>query len=86
MHYQLLITPKINTMKKQLEIKTERELKLFVAKNRTSITRINGVEFGNVYPILEVSNNYASYYDVESQGNKFLHAPFSIEFKINNNN
>ena len=72
-------------MKKQLEIKTERELKLFVAKNRTSITRINSVEFGKVYPILEVSNNYASYYDVVSQGNKFLHAPFSIELNINNN-
>ena len=61
-------------------INTERELKDFVSKNRKNITNINGVQFNEMYPMMDVTNKHASYYDVESQGNKFLYAPFKIEF------
>lgn len=64
-------------------INTEKELKNFVLKNRKNITNINGVKFGDIYPMMEVSNKHASYYDTESQGNKFLYAPFKIELKEN---
>jgi hypothetical protein len=64
-------------------INTEKELKNFVLKNRKNITNINGVKFGDIYPMMEVSNKHASYYDIESQGNKFLYAPFKIELKEN---
>jgi len=60
-------------------INTEKELKDFVSKNRKNITNINGVQFGEFYPMMEVTNKHASYYDVESQGNKFLYAPFNIK-------
>jgi hypothetical protein len=62
-------------------INTERELKDLVSKNRKNITNINGVQFGELYPMMEVSNKHASYYDVETQENKFLFAPFNIELK-----
>lgn len=61
-------------------INTERELKDFVSKNRKNITNINGLQFNEMYPMMDVTNKHASYYDVESQGNKFLYAPFKIEF------
>lgn len=61
-------------------INTEKELKDFVSKNRKNITNINGVQFGEIYPMMDVTNKHASYYGVESQGNKFLYAPFKIEF------
>lgn len=61
-------------------INTERELKVFVSKNRKNITKINGVQFNEMYPMMDITNKHASYYDVESQGNKFLYAPFKIEF------
>lgn len=62
-------------------INTVKELKDFVSQNRKNIASINGVEFGELYPILTVSNKHASYYDVDSQGDKFLYAPFTIEVK-----
>lgn len=62
-------------------INTERELKGFISKNRKNITNINGVQFGEMYPMLEVTNKHASYYDVQSQANKFINAPFRIETK-----
>ena len=71
-------------------INTERELKDFISQNRKNITNINGVQFGEMYPIIDVTNKHASYYDVESQEYKFLYAPFTIEYKaddiINENN
>lgn len=63
---------------KTLTFNTERELKKFANENRKDIININGVEFKELYPMLEVSNKHATYYDVESQGNKFLHAPFTV--------
>lgn len=60
-------------------IKSEIQLKAFVNQNRENITNINGVEFKSIYPILTVTNKNASYYDVESQGNKFLTAPFTLQ-------
>lgn len=70
-------TSKMNTA----VIKTEKELKYFVSKNRKNITNINDVQFGELYPMLEVTNRHASFYDVETQGNKFLCAPFTVQFK-----
>jgi len=66
---------------KNLEITTAKELKKFVAENRKNITNINGVEFGKMYPMLDVSNKHASYYNVEEQGNSGLYAPFKITIK-----
>lgn len=63
-------------------LKTEKELKSFVNENRKNIVNINGVEFNKLYPMLEVTNKNASYYDVEKQSNKFLYSPFNIS--INN--
>ncbi len=62
-------------------INRENELKDFVSKNRKNITNINGVQFGELYPMIEVTNRYVSYYDAEYQGNKFLYRPFNIELK-----
>lgn len=62
-------------------INTAKELKDFVKKNRKGITNINGIQFGEVYPILEVSNRNAFYYDVNAQESKLLLAPFKIEIK-----
>lgn len=61
-------------------INTEKELKYFVEQNRKTITNINGIQFNEMYPMMNVTNKHASYYDVESQGDKFLYAPFKIEF------
>lgn len=63
---------------KTLVINTEKQLKELVLVNRKNITKINDVKFGELYPMLEVTNKHASYYDVESQGNKFLLAPFNV--------
>lgn len=63
---------------KTLTVNTEIELKKFINENRSKITSINGVEFRSLYPMLEVTNKHASYYDVESQSNKFLIAPFIV--------
>lgn len=61
-------------------INTAKELKDFVSKNHKNIKNINGVQFGKIYPMLDITNKHASYYDVESQGNEFLYAPFTIEY------
>lgn len=63
---------------KTLVINTEKELKAFVNENRKNITNINGVEFGELYPMMDISNKHATYYDVETQGNKFLYSPFNV--------
>lgn len=60
-------------------INTAKELKEFVSKNRLTITNINGVQFGEMYPIIECSNKHTSYYDVQSQSNKFLNEPFIVK-------
>lgn len=65
----------------KVTITNESQLKSFVEQNRKSITNINGVEFNHIYPILEVTNKHASYYDVESQSNKYLSAPFVVVTK-----
>jgi hypothetical protein len=59
-------------------INTAKELKAFVKKHREIITDINGVSFGKMYPILDVSNSHATYYDPTEQGNKFLLPPFVV--------
>ncbi len=62
----------------ELIIKNTKELKKFVSTNRRDITNINGIKFTEIYPMLEVSNSNAFYYDVESQGYKLLKTPFKI--------
>ena len=62
-------------------INTEKEFKAFVKENRKNITNINGVEFSELYPMMEISNKHATYYDVETQGNQFLYAPFNVTIK-----
>lgn len=63
-------------------INTNKELKDFVSKNRKTIININGVQFGKIYPMIEVTKRQAAYYDVDSQEYKFLYAPFTIEYKV----
>jgi len=64
-----------------ITINTERELKQLIKESRSLITNINGVKFTELYPMLEVTNSHASYYDVNSQSNKFLSSPFEITLK-----
>ena len=59
-------------------LNTAKELKLI---ERKSIISINGIAFGELYPMLEVTNKHVSYYDVNEQGNKFIHAPFIVTTK-----
>ena len=66
---------------KTLKIETARELKSLIEKNRKGITNINGVEFGELYPLLEASNRYANYYNVDKQENEYLSAPFIVKIK-----
>ena len=66
---------------KTIVINTEKELKEFVKENRKKIKNINGVEFSELYPMMEISNKQAAYYDVETQGNIFLCAPFNVTIK-----
>ena len=68
-------------MKTKIIISTEKELKVFVNENRANIMNINNINFNKLYPLIEVSNKHASYYNVESQENKFLHAPFNVIYK-----
>lgn len=56
-------------------LNTAKELK---AIERKSIVNINGIEFGEIYPMLDITNKHVSYYDVNEQGNKFIHAPFLV--------
>lgn len=67
---------------KATTIYTNKELKDFVSKNRKNIKKINGLQFGEMYPIIDITNKHASYYDVDSQEYKFLYAPFTIEYKM----
>lgn len=69
---------------KTLEINTPRELNKFVKSNRKDITNINGVEFTEMYPILELSNNRVSYYNVEEGENSRLYSPFKVLVKEQN--
>lgn len=64
---------------KSIVINTEKELKGFISENRKNVTNINGVEFNELYPLIDVTNKHASYYDIELQGNKFLYPPFIIK-------
>ena len=66
---------------KTIVINTEKGLKAFVKENRKKITNINGVEFSELYPMMEISNKHATYYDVETQCNIFLCAPFNVTIK-----
>ena len=59
-------------------LNTAKELKSI---ERKSIVNINGIEFGELYPMLEVTNKHVSYYDVNEQGNKFINAPFIVTTK-----
>jgi len=64
-----------------ITLSTERELKIFVKNNRKNIIEINGLKFNSMYPILEVSNSNAMYYDVDIQANKLILPPFIIKTK-----
>lgn len=66
---------------KTITINTEKELKKFVSNNRKDITNINGVNLSTIYPILEVTNRHVSYYNVTSQANISLFAPFVLNIK-----
>ncbi len=57
---------------------SQSKLKNLVETNRKQITNINGVEFGESYPIIEVSQKHTTYYDVATQENKFLQAPYIV--------
>ena len=59
-------------------LKTAKELKSI---ERKSIVNINGIEFGELYPLLELTNKHVSYYDVNEQGSKFINAPFIVKTK-----
>lgn len=64
-----------------LTINTHSELKSFVSENRKLIVNINNVEFNDLYPMLQVSNKHALYYDVNTSSNKYLSEPFVITVK-----
>ena len=64
-------------MKTQI-IKTAKSLK---GIERKLITEINDVKFGEIYPMLEISNKHASYYNVEKQENTPLFTPFTVTLK-----
>ncbi len=57
---------------------TAQELKSFVKLNRALITDINGTRFASTVPTLEVTNQHASYYSPNIQGNEYLRAPFIV--------
>ena len=61
-----------------ITLNTAKQLKSI---ERKSITNINGIEFGELYPLLEVTNKNASYYDVDEQGYKFINEPFIVKTK-----
>ena len=63
---------------KTMRINSEQGLKAVVEQSREAIREINGVQFGAIYPLLHVTNKHASYYDVESQGDRLLNAPFIV--------
>lgn len=78
-------------------INTERELKLKTTGNFKSklidgewkvqlpeidwknVKSINGYELRSLTP--DVTNNHCYIYDVETQGNKYFKAPFTLELK-----
>ncbi len=64
-----------------ITINTAKELKGFFNSNRKSIKEINGAKIGELYPMVDITNKHASYYDVESQGNKFFYPPFKVLVK-----
>ena len=59
-------------------LNTAKELKSI---ERKSIVNINGIKFGELYPIISVTNKHVSYYDVNEQGMKFINAPFIVKTK-----
>jgi len=61
-----------------MTITTSKKLKELLLSNRNSIATINGIGIGEVYPILQVTNKHASYYDVSAQEYKLLIAPYTI--------
>ena len=63
---------------KKFELHKAKELK---AIERKLIVNINGIEFGEFYPILEVTNKYVRYYDVNEQETKLINAPFIVTIK-----
>ena len=63
---------------KTINVQSARDLKKIDRKN---ITKINGVGFNENYPMLTISNKNVSYYDVDSQGDLFLNAPFEVTIK-----
>ena len=68
---------------KTTNVQSARDLKNIERKN---ITKINGVGFNENYPMLTISNKNVSYYDVDSQGDLFLNAPFEVTMNIETEN
>jgi len=64
-----------------ITLSTNQLFSAFIKVNRKNVTNINGVEFNEIYPMIEATSNHVTYYDVESQENKFLTAPFVIQVK-----
>jgi hypothetical protein len=64
-----------------ITIQSAKQFKSFLNENRKNITEINGVLFGEVYPMLEATNRYVTYYDIDAQTSKHLSAPFSVKTK-----
>ena len=64
-----------------ITLSTNQLFSAFIKVNRKNVTNINGVEFNEIYPMIEATSKQATYYDVESQGNKVLNAPFVIQVK-----
>lgn len=46
---------------------------------RETIKNINGVECSEKHPIIEITNSYVSYYDVDKQGSVLLNPPFIVK-------
>lgn len=63
---------------KNFELHKAAELKLI---ERKLIVNINGIEFGELYPFLYISNKYVYYYDIDEQEYKIINAPFIVTTK-----
>ena len=64
-----------------ITINTEKEFKKLFNSNRKNISKINDLEVGDTYPLFDISNKHARYYDVDAQEYKFIYPPFIIGLK-----
>jgi hypothetical protein len=66
-----------------ITLNTNEQFNEFIQVNRKQVTNINGVEFNEMYPMIESNKKNAHYYDAPNQCNQFLYPPFTIEVKTN---